>query len=142
MSKRIDYIIDEIVDQYMYADTTDRPWIIGFSGGKDSTVLLTLVWLALRKIKDSIVAPFQLRRPVYVVCNDTMVENPIISNYVDDVLLQIEKKAREEDMPIFVRKTIPRLEDSFCVNVIGKGYPVCLSILLITMKTARNASTG
>lgn len=142
MSKRIDYIIDEIVDQYMYADTTDRPWIIGFSGGKDSTVLLTLVWLALRKIKNSIVAPFQLRRPVYVVCNDTMVENPIISNYVDDVLLQIEKKAREEDMPIFVRKTIPRLEDSFWVNVIGKGYPVCLSILLITMKTARNASTG
>ena len=124
MSKRIDYIIDEIVDQYMYADTTDRPWIIGFSGGKDSTVLLTLVWLALRKIKDSIIAPFQLRRPVYVVCNDTMVENPIISNYVDDVLLQIEKKAREEDMPIFVRKTIPRLEDSFWVNVIGKGYPV------------------
>lgn len=124
MSKRIDYIIDEIVDQYMYADTTDRPWIIGFSGGKDSTVLLTLVWLALRKIKDSIVAPFQLRRPVYVVCNDTMVENPIISNYVDDVLLQIEKKAREEDMPIFVRKTVPRLEDSFWVNVIGKGYPV------------------
>lgn len=124
MSKRIDYIIDEIVDQYMYADTTDRPWIIGFSGGKDSTVLLTLVWLALRKIKDSIVAPFQLRRPVYVVCNDTMVENPIISNYVDDVLLQIEKKAREEDLPIFVRKTIPRLEDSFWVNVIGKGYPV------------------
>ena len=124
MSKRIDYIIDEIVDQYMYADTTDRPWIIGFSGGKDSTVLLTLVWLALRRIKDTIVAPFQLRRPVYVVCNDTMVENPIISNYVDDVLLQIEKKAREEDMPIFVRKTVPRLEDSFWVNVIGKGYPV------------------
>ena len=124
MSKRFDYIIDEIVDQYMYADTTDRPWIIGFSGGKDSTVLLTLVWLALRRIKDAIVAPFQLRRPVYVVCNDTMVENPIISNYVDDVLLQIEKKAREEDMPIFVRKTVPRLEDSFWVNVIGKGYPV------------------
>lgn len=124
MSKRIDYIVDEIVDQYMYADTTDRPWIIGFSGGKDSTVLLTLVWFALRKIKDAIVAPFQLRRPVYVVCNDTMVENPIISNYVDDVLLQIEKKAREEDLPIFVRKTVPRLEDSFWVNVIGKGYPV------------------
>ena len=124
MNKRINYIIDEILDQYMYADTTDRPWIIGFSGGKDSTVLLTLVWLALRKIKESIVTPFQLRRPVYVVCNDTLVENPIISTYVDVVLNQIEKQAREEDMPIFVRKTIPRLEDSFWVNVIGKGYPV------------------
>lgn len=124
MNKRIEYIIDEIKDQYMYADDTHRPWIIGFSGGKDSTVLLTLVWLALKRIKDNVLAPFQLRRPVYVVCNDTLVENPIISSYVDEVLSRIEKKAREEDMPIFIRKTIPKLEDSFWVNVIGKGYPV------------------
>ncbi len=124
MNKRIEYIIDEIKDQYMYADDTHRPWIIGFSGGKDSTVLLTLVWIALKRIKENVLAPFQLRRPVYVVCNDTLVENPIISSYVDDVLCQIEKKAREEDMPIFIRKTIPKLEESFWVNVIGKGYPV------------------
>ena len=124
MSKRIEYIVDEILDQYMYADTSFRPWIIGFSGGKDSTVLLTLVWLALRKIKREAIAPFQLRRPIYVVCNDTLVENPIIATYVDEVLKQIEIKAREEDLPIFVRKTEPRLEDSFWVNVIGKGYPV------------------
>lgn len=124
MNRRIEYIIDEILDQYMYADVTDRPWIIGFSGGKDSTVLLTLVWLALRKIKEEKIVPFQLRRSIYVVCNDTMVENPIISAYVDDVLSQIEKTAREEDLPIFVRKTVPKLEDSFWVNVIGKGYPV------------------
>lgn len=124
MSKRIDYIIDEIIDQYMYADVSFRPWIIGFSGGKDSTALLTLVWLALRKIKDTVTAPFQLRRQIYVVCNDTLVENPIISSYVDVVLDKIEKSAVEEDLPIFVRKTIPKLEDSFWVNVIGKGYPV------------------
>ena len=124
MTKRIEYIVDEILDQYMYADTSFRPWIIGFSGGKDSTVLLTLVWLALRKIKENTIAPFQLRRPIYVVCNDTMVENPIIATYVDEVLAQIETKAREEDLPIFVRKTVPRLEDSFWVNVIGKGYPI------------------
>ena len=123
MNRRIDYVIDEILDQYMYADTTSRPWIIGFSGGKDSTVLLTLVWLALRKVKEKAI-PFQLRRPIYVVCNDTLVENPIISSYVDDVLTKIEKAALEEDFPIFVRKTIPKLEDSFWVNVIGKGYPV------------------
>lgn len=122
--KRIQYIIDEIVDQYMYADKSFRPWIIGFSGGKDSTVLLMLTWLALRKIKETIPAPFQLRRPIYVVCNDTLVENPIISSYVTDVLAQIRKKAREEDLPIIVETTIPKLEDTFWVNVIGKGYPV------------------
>lgn len=122
-NKRIEYIIDEILDQYAYADESARPWIIGFSGGKDSTVLLMLVWIALKKLKE-LPGPFQLRRPIYVVCNDTMVENPIIASYVDQVLEQIERKAREEDLPIFVRKTTPRLEDSFWVNVIGKGYPV------------------
>lgn len=124
MNRRIEYIIDEIVDQYMYADSTFRPWIIGFSGGKDSTVLLTLVWLALRKIKENILTPYQLQRHVYVVCNDTLVENPIISSYVDDVLKKIEQTALDEDLPIYVRKTVPKLEDSFWVNVIGKGYPV------------------
>ena len=122
-NKRIEYIIDEILDQYAYADESIRPWIIGFSGGKDSTVLLMLVWIAIRKLKN-LLCPFQLRRPIYIICNDTMVENPIIANYVDDVLEQIEIKAREEGLPIFVRKTTPRLEDSFWVNVIGKGYPV------------------
>ena len=37
-NQRIEYIIDEILDQYAYADESNRPWIIGFSGGKDSTV--------------------------------------------------------------------------------------------------------
>lgn len=103
-NQRIEYIIDEILDQYAYADESNRPWIIGFSGGKDSTVLLMLVWIAMLKLKEQPV-PFQLRRPIYVVCNDTLVENPIIATYVDDVLAQIETKAREADLPIFVRKT-------------------------------------
>jgi DNA sulfur modification protein DndC len=123
-SKRAEKIINEIIDQYAYADKSDRPWIIGFSGGKDSTVLLTLVWIALRRIKEEFATPFQLKRPVHVVCNDTMVENPIISTYVDKVLRQIEQAAAEQDLPIFIKKTTPKLDESFWINVIGKGYPV------------------
>ena len=123
MSNRITSIIDEITDQYMYSDTSERPWIIGFSGGKDSTVLLTLVWMALEKIR-KMPNPFQLRRPVHVVCNDTMVENPVIAQYVEDVLVQIEIAARDQDLPVFVKKTTPQLEETFWINVIGKGYPV------------------
>jgi DNA sulfur modification protein DndC len=123
-SKRITEVIDEIRDQYMYAGDLHRPWIIGFSGGKDSTVLLTLVWIALRRIREDEALPFQLKRPVYVVCNDTMVENPIITSYVETVLAKIEVAAREQDLPIFVKKTTPKLDESFWVNVIGKGYPV------------------
>jgi DNA sulfur modification protein DndC len=123
-NNRIDAIIDELVDQYTYGDTSERPWIIGFSGGKDSTVLLTLVWRALEKVKKELPYPYQLRRPVYVVCNDTMVENPVITEYVDDVLLKIGKEARNQDLPIIVQKTIPKIESTFWVNVLGKGYPV------------------
>lgn len=123
-NQKINTIIDELIDQYAFADSSERPWIIGFSGGKDSTVLLTLVWRALIKVREEMPFPFQLRRPVYVVCNDTMVENPIIVEYVDEVLIQIEKEARNQDLPIFVRKTIPKIESTFWVNILGKGYPV------------------
>ena len=123
-SKRISVVIDEITDQYMFAGDLHRPWIIGFSGGKDSTILLTLVWIALRRIREDVEVPFQLKRPVHIVCNDTMVENPIITAYVEGVLAKIETAARNQDLPIFVKKTTPKLDESFFLNVIGKGYPV------------------
>ena len=121
VTKRINHIIDEIIDQYLYADETNRPWIIGFSGGKDSTVMLQLVWKAIEQIKQ---IAGMVGRPIHIVCNDTLVENPIISNYVDKILNTIEIAARNQDMPIYVHKTTPRLEDSWWVNLIGRGYPV------------------
>lgn len=123
-SKKIEGIIDNIIDQYAHADQSDRPWVIGFSGGKDSTVLLTLVWIALQRIREKLPYPFQLRRKVHVVCNDTMVENPILADYVTDVLKKIDEEARNQDLPIFVKRTTPKLEETFWFNVIGKGYPV------------------
>ncbi|MDR2835465.1 MAG: DNA phosphorothioation system sulfurtransferase DndC [Bacteroidales bacterium] len=118
MNYRIKYIISELEDQYLIEDNL-RPWIIGFSGGKDSTALLQLVWLAVKQIPHK-----QRQREVYVVCNDTLVENPVIQQYVDEVLKKIEQSAVEQELPIKVQKTIPRLEDSFWVNVVGRGYPV------------------
>ncbi len=113
-------MVDEIIDQFLYADDSNRPWIIGFSGGKDSTSMLQLIWLALRKIKPM----GSWQRSIYVICNDTLVENPLISSYVNQVLEKIQKAAMEEGLPIFVRKTEPRMEESFWVNVIGRGYPI------------------
>lgn len=120
-NRRIEYIIEELKDQYLEQDRFNRPWIIGFSGGKDSTVLLTLVWLALSDLKDS---GIELKRNVYVVCNDTMVENPVIEEYVSTVLRKISNAAVEQHLPISVHSTTPELEDSFWCCVIGKGYPV------------------
>lgn len=119
-SKRIRYVIDEIRDQYLLAENSHRPWIIGFSGGKDSTVLLTLVWYALKSIKKS---SNRYLREVHIICNDTLVENPLITSYVNGVLSKIKKAIPGSDLPFFVHQTIPRLEDSFWVNMIGRGYP-------------------
>ncbi len=118
MSYKFEYIEKEIIDQYLFDENKTRPWIIGFSGGKDSTMLLQIVWDSLLKIEPSL-----RTRPIYVISNDTLVENPKIVKYVEKVLHQIQKSATEQSLPIEVVKTKPRLEDTFWVNLIGKGYP-------------------
>lgn len=118
MSLDIKHIENEIIDQFLY-DESDRPWIIGFSGGKDSTMLLQVVWRALKKMD-----PFFLKqRMIYVVCNDTLVENPRIVKFIRKTLERIQIAAREQGLPITVHETMPRLEDSFWVRLIGLGYP-------------------
>lgn len=77
MSLNIPHLENEIIDQYLYDEHPSRPWIIGFSGGKDSTMLLQVVWNALKKIE-----PALLTRQIYVVCNDTLVENPRIVKFI------------------------------------------------------------
>jgi DNA sulfur modification protein DndC len=117
MALNLKFLEAEIQDQYLNDDNT-RPWILGFSGGKDSTMLLQVVWLAIREID-----PVLRNRHIYVVCNDTLVENPRIAKFIHITLDQIQIAAAEEGMPISVQQTNPRLEDTFWVNLLGKGYP-------------------
>ena len=118
MALDIQHLENEIIDQYLYDENQTRPWIIGFSGGKDSTMLLQTVWNALNKIE-----PVLLTRQVYVVCNDTLVENPRIVKFISKTLKKVQKAAVQQQLPIVVQETIPRLEDSFWVRLIGLGYP-------------------
>lgn len=120
MSQRINEIIADIKEQYLEKDN-NIPWIIGFSGGKDSTVVLTLVWRALVAIRKE-KGDLALARPVYVVNNDTLVENPIITDYIVEVLDCIRTAAIEQKLPINVQVTVPKLEDSFGL-VFGEGVP-------------------
>ena len=120
-NKKAESIISEIQSVMLDESTLGMPWIIGFSGGKDSTVLLMLTWIALQRLLDSGV---NIESKVYVVCNDTQVENPVISAYVDDVLGYIERATTKSSLPILVKKTTPDVDNTFWVNVIGKGYPV------------------
>jgi DNA sulfur modification protein DndC len=107
---------DEIREVYL-GDT--RPWVIGYSGGKDSTTTLQLVWNALKAL------PQESRtKPIYVISSDTLVETPKIVEYVDRTLAQINDAAEAAGLPITAHKVTPLTNDSFWVNVIGRGYPV------------------
>jgi DNA sulfur modification protein DndC len=118
MSLNVQHLENEIIDQYLYDEHPSRPWIIGFSGGKDSTMVLQIVWNALKRIE-----PILLTRQIYVVCNDTLVENPRIVKFINKTLKRIQKEANLNQFPIIVQQTMPNLENTFWVKLIGLGYP-------------------
>ncbi|WP_225071829.1 DNA phosphorothioation system sulfurtransferase DndC [Desulfuromonas sp. CSMB_57] len=111
----IDLLQEEIRTLYT-AD--DIPWIIGYSGGKDSTATLQLVWTAIAALPLE-----QRRKTVYAISTDTMVENPVVAAWVANSLSIMKQSAMDQEMPIQPRRLIPALADSFWVNLIGKGYP-------------------
>lgn len=114
-SRELDDIHREIQDVYL---ENARPWIIGYSGGKDSTTALQLVWYALSDL-----APDERKYPVYVISSDTLVETPVIVNYIASTLRQLETVALAQKMPFYSEIVRPKLEHTFWVGLIGKGYP-------------------
>lgn len=95
-----------------------QPWVIGYSGGKDSTAVVQLAWNALKELP-----PEECRKPIYVIASDTKVETPVIVDYITDTIRRINATAEEEDMPFRAQKVSPNLNESFWVNLIGRGYP-------------------
>ena len=108
-------LIREIQEIYL---SDLRPWIIGFSGGKDSTTILSLIYFALLQLKSSL-----RRKHVYVVSSDTLVETPVVVDVIKDVLDLINNKADELDMPMSAHPVHPKPDQTFWVNLLGRGYP-------------------
>jgi len=106
-----------LIRQHYLADDGNKPWIVAFSGGKDSTLLLRLVWEALIELDRR-----QWQRTISVVCNDTLVENPEFQQVVAEELQLIRDSIAAADVPLSVAVTTPILDDSFWVNLIGRGY--------------------
>ena len=95
-----------------------RPWVIGYSGGKDSSAVMSLVYLALLGLE-----PKDRQKPVFVVSSDTLVETPVVVNHIKDSLAAIEKGAKRDNLPITCHKVVPKNNQTFWANLLGKGYP-------------------
>ncbi|RRR72239.1 MAG: DNA phosphorothioation system sulfurtransferase DndC [Candidatus Viridilinea halotolerans] len=113
--RTLDDLYQEIREVY---SSTQLPWVIGYSGGKDSTATLQLVWQALVGLPRE-----ELRWPIYVIASDTLVETPVIVDYLDGTLGRINEAAQAQALPFEAQKVMPQINDTFWVNLIGRGYP-------------------
>ncbi|GAB6100175.1 DNA phosphorothioation system sulfurtransferase DndC [Halanaerocella petrolearia] len=113
----IEDIYNHIQNVYL---SDDRPWILGYSGGKDSSTVAQLVFNALHDLKNQ---GTKLHKPVYIISADTLVETPMIIDFITNTLNQIEEKAKELNLPIKAQKVYPKPEETFWSLLIGKGYP-------------------
>jgi DNA sulfur modification protein DndC len=113
--EEIEFITTEIQELYCLDSV---PWIVGVSGGKDSTTVLQLIWTALAAL------PLEKRtKTIHVITTDTLVENPIVSNWVTRSIAKLQVAAQAQGLPIEPHLLQPKIKDSFWVNLIGKGYP-------------------
>lgn len=110
-----DDIYAEICEVYL---SSKMPWVVGYSGGKDSTATLQLIWNALATLPAE-----QRHKTVYVIASDTLVETPVIVDYLDATLRRINEAAQAQQMPFEAHKVMPQTTDTFWVNLIGRGYP-------------------
>lgn len=106
-------IVEEMKVVYLH---DKRPWMIGFSGGKDSTMLVMLVFEMLAKLR-----PDQINKKIYITSSDTMVENPIVKNYMYKMSELIGDSGK--NLGIVSNIITPAFDKTFWAYVIGLGYP-------------------
>ncbi|MBM6918899.1 DNA phosphorothioation system sulfurtransferase DndC [Intestinimonas butyriciproducens] len=106
----------EIIQQIYLSDNI--PWICGYSGGKDSSAVVQLVWMALQQL------PIEKRKKaVHVISTDTLVESPVVAAWAELSLTRMRKAATQEMLPIIPHRLTPQIQNTYWVNLIGRGYP-------------------
>lgn len=105
----------EISELYL---SDDRPWVIGYSGGKDSTTVVQLVLSALKEINEE-----KLTKKIYIISSNTLVETPPVIKRILDSHKEIQSFSHKNKLPVITKIVHPLSEQTFWVNIIGRGYP-------------------
>lgn len=111
--------IEGLIDTVQNLYCSDQiPWLIGYSGGKDSTATVQLVWMAIERL------PVEKRKKdIYIMNTDTLVESPVVSKWVKKSLDSMKIAVSEKKLPFVPIQLTPKMNDTFWVNLLGKGYP-------------------
>lgn len=114
-TRKLKEIHEEIQKVYL---SDNRPWILGFSGGKDSTCMVQLIWEALSRLSSE-----KLHKQIFIISSDTLVESPKVVEQITNALDMMEKASKKSHLPISTNLVRPLIEDSFWVCLLGKGFP-------------------
>ena len=111
--------LEELLEEIKYVYQSDnRPWVIGYSGGKDSTTVVELVYKMLLSLTEK-----ERKKNVYIVSSDTLIENPLIKIYLSKMNNLLGEAAQRDKLPIISTMVTPPADNSFWANVIGRGFP-------------------
>ncbi len=111
--------IDDIIEELKIAYLEDmRPWVVGFSGGKDSTALVQFIFYMLLELHQE-----KRHKKVFIIASDTLVEMPSIEDRIKKEVILIQQTAEKHNLPIEVHRVFPDLNNRFWISLIGKGYP-------------------
>ncbi|SVB53873.1 uncharacterized protein METZ01_LOCUS206727, partial [marine metagenome] len=103
----------------LYRETGDIPWVVGLSGGKDSTA----VTMHMLETLESLPPPIRRRKKCFVTCVNTLVEAPPVIDHVHNFISELRNYVRDRDLPVEVVELSPEVDQTFWVNLIGRGYP-------------------
>lgn len=111
--------LEELIEEIEYVYLSDeRPWVIGYSGGKDSTTVVELVYKMLLQLPEE-----RRSKNVYIVSSDTLIENPLIKMYLSRMNEMLGEKAQKDNLPIYSTMVTPPANNTFWANIIGRGFP-------------------
>ncbi|MDB4368530.1 DNA phosphorothioation system sulfurtransferase DndC [bacterium] len=114
-----DHTIEDLYSKIQEIYLSDnRPWVIGYSGGKDSTATLQAIWHALSALDRD-----QLHKKVFVISSDTYVETPVVVDHITNNIEFVNQAAAEQGLPFEGHKVVPSVQDTFWVCLLGRGYP-------------------
>ncbi len=111
-------ISKELIKKHLLIDK--KPWVLGYSGGKDSTTVLHLLVETLLELKNSGIA---VEKEVYVVSSNTLVETPIIIKKLNETLESVSALSEKNRLNIKTKIVSPKTDQTFWANIIGRGYP-------------------
>lgn len=110
---------EDIIEEMTYVYQHDnRPWLIGYSGGKDSSLLVSLVVETVLRLPKN-----KRNKPIYIVTSDTGVENPIVKRYMHSSSAKINEFSTKIGANIKADIIYPETAQTFWSLVIGLGYP-------------------